>query len=332
MKHGEQLAPLIEAVLADAGVVRQDLTAIAVGVGPGPVHRAARRAGHRAHAGLRARAPGVRRVLARRARGRGRARAGVDRDRLRGRHRRPPQGGLPRVVRRRRGAASTVPTCVDSPADVATDRAGGRRGRGALPRRPSRDARRPRAAERRLAGPRGRRGAAPSCATPSRSTCAAPTRRSRGARRGCRDRDAGRARPAGPTTPAAVAALERDGARLRRVVGRAWSPRAWRGGSRPTLYLVAERGRRASSATRRSASSPTSPSCSGSRWRRPTVVPAWPPACSPRVEHEALTRHADRLLLEVREDNHVALRVLRRPGLHRDRPAPALLRRRHRPR
>ena len=36
MKHGEQLAPLIEAVLADAGLVRQDLTAIAVGAGPGP--------------------------------------------------------------------------------------------------------------------------------------------------------------------------------------------------------------------------------------------------------------------------------------------------------
>jgi tRNA threonylcarbamoyladenosine biosynthesis protein TsaB len=36
MKHGEQLAPLIEAVLADAGAVRQDLTAIAVGIGPGP--------------------------------------------------------------------------------------------------------------------------------------------------------------------------------------------------------------------------------------------------------------------------------------------------------
>ena len=36
MKHGEQLAPLIEAVLADAGIVRQDLTAIAVGAGPGP--------------------------------------------------------------------------------------------------------------------------------------------------------------------------------------------------------------------------------------------------------------------------------------------------------
>ena len=36
MKHGEQLAPLIEEVLASAGVVRQDLTAVAVGVGPGP--------------------------------------------------------------------------------------------------------------------------------------------------------------------------------------------------------------------------------------------------------------------------------------------------------
>ena len=36
MKHGEHLAPLIEAVLRDAGVVRQDLTALAVGTGPGP--------------------------------------------------------------------------------------------------------------------------------------------------------------------------------------------------------------------------------------------------------------------------------------------------------
>lgn len=36
MKHGEQLAPLIEQVMADAGVVRTDLHAIAVGVGPGP--------------------------------------------------------------------------------------------------------------------------------------------------------------------------------------------------------------------------------------------------------------------------------------------------------
>ena len=36
MKHGEQLAPLIERVMSDAGIVRQDLTAVAVGVGPGP--------------------------------------------------------------------------------------------------------------------------------------------------------------------------------------------------------------------------------------------------------------------------------------------------------
>lgn len=36
MKHGEQLAPLIERAMNDVGIVRQDLTAIAVGVGPGP--------------------------------------------------------------------------------------------------------------------------------------------------------------------------------------------------------------------------------------------------------------------------------------------------------
>jgi len=36
MKHGEQLAPLIATALEQAGIVRQDLTAIGVGVGPGP--------------------------------------------------------------------------------------------------------------------------------------------------------------------------------------------------------------------------------------------------------------------------------------------------------
>jgi tRNA threonylcarbamoyl adenosine modification protein YeaZ len=36
MRHGEQLAPLIERVLAESGRGRQDLTALAVGVGPGP--------------------------------------------------------------------------------------------------------------------------------------------------------------------------------------------------------------------------------------------------------------------------------------------------------
>lgn len=36
LRHGEQLAPAIEAVMGEAGIVRQDLTAVAVGVGPGP--------------------------------------------------------------------------------------------------------------------------------------------------------------------------------------------------------------------------------------------------------------------------------------------------------
>ncbi len=36
MRHGEQLAPLIERLLREQGLVRQDLTAVAVGVGPGP--------------------------------------------------------------------------------------------------------------------------------------------------------------------------------------------------------------------------------------------------------------------------------------------------------
>jgi tRNA threonylcarbamoyl adenosine modification protein YeaZ len=36
MRHGEQLAPLIEAVMGEAGIARHDLSAIAVGVGPGP--------------------------------------------------------------------------------------------------------------------------------------------------------------------------------------------------------------------------------------------------------------------------------------------------------
>jgi tRNA threonylcarbamoyladenosine biosynthesis protein TsaB len=36
MKHAEQLAPLIDAAMEQAGIVRQDLTAISAGVGPGP--------------------------------------------------------------------------------------------------------------------------------------------------------------------------------------------------------------------------------------------------------------------------------------------------------
>lgn len=36
MKHGEQLAPLIDRLLTQAGLIRQDVTAVAVGAGPGP--------------------------------------------------------------------------------------------------------------------------------------------------------------------------------------------------------------------------------------------------------------------------------------------------------
>jgi tRNA threonylcarbamoyladenosine biosynthesis protein TsaB len=36
LQHGEQLAPLIDRALREAGLVRQDLTAIGVGIGPGP--------------------------------------------------------------------------------------------------------------------------------------------------------------------------------------------------------------------------------------------------------------------------------------------------------
>jgi tRNA threonylcarbamoyladenosine biosynthesis protein TsaB len=36
LRHGEQLAPLIERAMRESGIVRQDLTALAVGVGPGP--------------------------------------------------------------------------------------------------------------------------------------------------------------------------------------------------------------------------------------------------------------------------------------------------------
>lgn len=35
-RHGELLAPAVERVLAEAGATRRDLTAVAVGVGPGP--------------------------------------------------------------------------------------------------------------------------------------------------------------------------------------------------------------------------------------------------------------------------------------------------------
>ena len=61
-RHGELLAPAIVAVLAEAGVDRRDLTRDRGRCRPGPVHRAAGRAGHRAHAGRRTRRARPRRL------------------------------------------------------------------------------------------------------------------------------------------------------------------------------------------------------------------------------------------------------------------------------
>ena len=302
MKHGEQLAPLIEAVLADAGVVRQDLTAIAAGVGPGPftglrvglvtartlafvldlpVYGVCSLDVLAVEAALGPAPIGSDFVVATDARRKEVYLASYD------------DAGPPSRRPRR------------APAGRRRDRPpGGRRGGGALPR----------GVPRRHAGPScpapaGSPAPSPrssrSCATPSRSTCAAPTRSPPRPRRGCRDRDAGRGPTAGPDDTDAVAALEREA-----LGSDAWShgPRRRgrrRGGSRPRSTSWPPR-RTISSPTPRSASSPTSPSCSGSRWRRPTVVPASPRACSPGSSTRPMTRHADRLLLEVREDNHVA--------------------------
>ena len=71
MKHGEQLAPLIAGVLERAGIVRQDLTAIGVGVGPGPFTGLRVGLVTARTLGVRPRDPGLRRVHARRARRRG---------------------------------------------------------------------------------------------------------------------------------------------------------------------------------------------------------------------------------------------------------------------
>ncbi len=201
MKHGEQLAPLIESVMADAGVARQDLTAIAVGVGPGPFTGlrvglvTARTLGYVLDLpvygvcsldviALEAHRPSARTSSS------------------------PPTPAARRSTSRRttsRGVASTGPTC-SRPADAATDAPGRRRGSGALPRGVPGPAR-PRPAECRLARTGRRRGAGGAAATPSRSTCGAPTPSRRPHRRGSRD-PARRARR-----------------RLRR--GRRWSGTRW---------------------------------------------------------------------------------------------------------
>ena len=187
---------------------------------------------------------------------------------------------------------------------------------------------RARAAQRRLAGPRGRRGAG-RAARPRAALPAPPRRgRARGTRSGCRDRAAVAVRWPDPTTPTRWPPWSATPRRRRLVAGRS-SPRASRAGSRPRSTSWPPRTTQRRRLRR------------GQHRRRPRRAPADrgggdPPSYRPRLRParrgsstRPLTRHADRLLLEVREDNHVALRLLRRPRLRRDRPAAALLRRRH---
>ncbi len=117
MKHGEHLAPLIARAMDDAGIVRQDLTAIAVGVGPGPF------------TGLRVGLVTARTlgfvlqvpvygvcsldVIAAEVVGSGSATRQLPR-----RHGRAAQGGLPRLLRR--GGRRLAGPAVSRPADVAT--------------------------------------------------------------------------------------------------------------------------------------------------------------------------------------------------------------------
>ena len=173
MKHGEQLAPLIDEVLEQAGVVRQDLTAFAVGIGPGPF------------TGLRvglvtARTlafvldvPVVRRVHARRDRARGR-RHGAG---ARATSWWPPTRGARRSTSRR--TTSTAPRLParssSQPAERSRPTCRSRaRARCSTPTRSRRPSGRRCRAPAWLAA-RSSRGAGRAAPTPSRSTCAGPT-------------------------------------------------------------------------------------------------------------------------------------------------------------
>ena len=232
MKHGEQLAPLIEQAMREAGIVRQDLTAIAVGVGPGPF------------TGLRVGLVTARTlgfvleipvygvctldVLAVEA-----VDTGVGRRR---RSRWRPTPGARRSTSRRTTStapASTGPV-VEQPADGRHRRPGRRaRARRSTPT-PSRTPSAPAAPERRLAGAGGRRGARR--AARPRAALPAPPRRGRP-----RPAQAGLViRPAGARRRgAAIADLELDN-----LGADAWSAALVAegvSGELPTVsYLVAE--------------------------------------------------------------------------------------------
>ena len=101
MKHGEQLAPLIEQALREAGLVRQDLTAIAVGVGPGPFTGLRVGLVTARTLGFVLEIPVTACARSTCSRSRPSDTGAVDGEFVGG-DRRPPQGGLPRDVRRAR--------------------------------------------------------------------------------------------------------------------------------------------------------------------------------------------------------------------------------------
>ena len=319
MKHGEHLAPLIEALLTDNGLVRQDLTAIAVGVGPGPFTGLRVGLVTARTLGLRPGDPGLRRLHPRRDRDRGdRHRRG--RGRLPRGHGRSAQGGLPRGVRRPTAAASTGPVVSSRPTSPATLPGGRARARCSTPSTSPTPSARPAPAPAGWPASSPRSG--PSCSTPSRSTCAgrtrwpAPSRKSvaaarmirlateadlagagRPGGRAVRPRRVGRARPCAPSSRA------RDAASSWRAVPEDVAGYAVSMIDRRRRRPAADR-RRAARAAR--AASP--PRCSTTCWPTPAA--------------------ADRMMLEVSAANDAAIAFYRRHGFAEIGAAAALLPRR----
>ena len=229
--------------------------------------------------------------------------------------RRPPQGGLPRLVRQPRRRLDGP--AVRKPADAATD-AGGGRGRrlypDAFPQRRAEDA------ECGLAGAGDRRGAG-RAARPRAALPAPARRREPGRRSGSRDRPVRH-----PDGRRRAAASEVD-----ELGADAWSHgasrRAWPAGCRPAL--PGRRGRRRLSATRSEHRRPTWPTAADRRGcghRRAGFASALLDGCSRRPPPAARTGCCSRCGRTTGR-----ARLLRRPRLRRGRPAPALLpRRRHR--
>ena len=312
MKHGEQLAPLIERVLAEAGVARRDLDRrSAVGVGPGPF------------TGLRvglvtARTLGF--VLEIPVHGLCSldvvAVEAVDTGAVAGdflvatdaRRKEVYLASYDGSGRRRAGPA------VLRPDDAATDLPVAGEGAAALPRRlPAR--RGPDPAERRLAGPRPGRRAGRGARRPTRSTCAVRTPPSPAA--GSRHLAALAARPPKDRDPARRARRRCRRSRTWRTPTSArtrgpsasWSP-GWPARCRRRPGGSPSRTAR-SSGTRWSASWPRSPSSSGSRSRRSSGGPGSRAACSGPWRARRRAEGAERVLLEVRDGQR------RRPGVLR---------------